>query len=395
MVETIFWFALFLVVYTYFIYPVILVVLNLFLSKPIDKEDITPSVSLIITAYNEEKNIRKKIEDTLNLDYPENKLEIIIASDCSTDKTDEIVKEYEAEGVRLIRLQERRGKTAAQNKAVQNAIGEILIFSDATTIYENDVIKKLVRNYNDASVGCISGDIIFKDEGDVSVGRGGALYWRYESKIKQLESSIGSILGASGCIYSMRKCLYTPYKEELISDFISPMQIVINSNVDDDFLTPMKIYIKGVRSVMEPEAISYEKASRSNSEEFRMRSRVITRAITGIVYLKEIVNPFKYFTFSFQLISHKIIRWLVPCFLIIIFVSNLFLLESELYYIFLKIQLLFYIFAFLGFAIDKLKLPKIIVFFIPYYFCFINLAALYGITKYVIGKRDSLWTPQR
>ena len=395
MVETIFWFTIFLVVYTYFIYPVVLMILNLFFSKPVDKEDITPSVSLIISAYNEEKNIRKKIEDTLDLDYPENRLEIIIASDCSTDKTDEIVKEYEAKGVRLIRLQERRGKTAAQNKAVQNAIGEILIFSDATTIYENDVIKKLVRNYNDPSVGCISGDIIFTDEDNVSVGQGGALYWRYESKIKQLESSIGSILGASGCIYSMRKSLYTPFKEELISDFISPMQIVINSNVDDDFLTPMKIYIKGVRSVMEPEAVSYEKASRSNSEEFRMRSRVITRAISGIVYLKQIINPFQYFTYSFQLISHKIIRWLVPLFMIIIFVSNLFLLENELYYIIFKIQLLFYIMAFLGFAIDKLKLPNIKVFFIPYYFCFINMAALYGIIKYIIGKRDSLWTPER
>lgn len=395
MAEIIFWVCLSLILYTYFLYPFALMILGIFIKRPIDKKDITPSVSLIITAYNEEKIIREKIDNSLNLNYPKDKLEVIVASDCSTDNTHKIVKEYEGNGVRLVIQQERRGKTAAQNKAVGLAKGEILVFSDAPTMYYEDTIEKLVRNYNDSNIGCVTGEVLYTNETGSTIGQGGALYWRYESKVKQLESNIGSILGAAGCIYSMRKSLYTPFKEEYISDFVSPLKIVINSSLDDDFLTPIKVRFKGVRSVMESEAISVEKTSKNSYEEFKMRSRVITRAISGLVYMRKILNPFKFPVYSFQLFSHKILRWLVPVFMILIFISNLLLLESKFFYTTFLLQLFFFILSILGYVLDKAKSYKIKMLMIPYYFCTVNMAVLYGVYKYLIGKRDRLWTPER
>ncbi len=394
MAEIAFWFFLLLIVYAYFIYPLLLLLLNFFFKRPVNKKDITPSVSLIITAHNEEKCIREKIKATLNLDYPKDKLEIIVASDCSTDNTDKIVREYEDKGIKLVRQQIRKGKTAAQNKAVGSAKGEILVFSDAPTIYRADAIKKLVRNYNDLEVGCVAGELFYTNEADSTVGAGGMLYWKYESKIKQLESNLGYILGATGCIYSMRRDLYFPMNESYLSDFLSPLEIAIRS-LDDDFLAPLRVYVNGVRSVMEPEAISYDTTSKSPGEEFGMRSRVMTRAIAGLVHMRVILNPFVFPKYSFQMFSHKILKWLIPVFMIIIFISNLLLLETTFYYITFQLQMLFYIFAILGFVMDKVKLPKVNIFFIPYYFCIANLAVLVGICKFVVGKRDKLWTPER
>lgn len=394
MAEIVFWFSLLIIIYTYFLYPLLLWLLCFFFKRPINKKDITPSVSLIIAAHNEEKCIKEKIKDSLNLDYPRDKLEIIVASDCSSDRTDEIVREYEDKGIKLVRQQVRKGKTAAQNKAVESAKGEILVFSDAPTMYRANAIKKIVRNYNDLKIGCVAGEVIYRSDTASTIGNGGALYWKYESKIKQLESDLGSILGAAGCIYSMRKSLYFPMDESYISDFLSPLEIAVRS-LDDDFLAPIRVYFKGVRSVMEPEAIAYEKTSKSLAEEFKMRSRVITRAIAGLVHMRKILNPFVFTKYSFQIVSHKILKWLVPVFMIIIFISNLSLLHNKFYYITFQLQLLFYVLAILGFVLDKVKLPRVNVFFVPYYFCIVNLAVLFGICKNIIGKKDRLWTPKR
>ena len=176
----------------------------------------------------------------------------------------------------------------------------------------------------------------------------------------------------------MRKKVYEYLDKKDVSDFVS-----------------QKVYLSGYRSTMEPEAISIEKTTRSVKGEFRMRSRVVTRAISGIVYLRETLNPFKYTLNSFKLISHKIIRWLVPVFMMIVFLSNLTLLDNRFYYTIFQLQSLFYVLALFGFILDMVKLPKFKVFFIPYYFCVVNLAALYGICKYVMGKRDMAWTPER
>jgi glycosyltransferase involved in cell wall biosynthesis len=350
---------------------------------------------MIITAHNEGKNIREKIENSLKLDYPKDQLEIIVTSDCSTDNTDEIVKEYEDRGVKLVRQQERKGKTAAQNRATEHARGEILVFSDAPTMYRANAIKKLVRNYNDKKIGFVTGEVIYTNETDSGVGEGGSLYWKYESWIKQIESDIGSVIGAAGCIYSMRQSLYTPFDEDYISDFVSPLKLIINSKDFENSLATKKVCHKGFRSVMEPEAVSIEKTSKSRAEEFKMRCRVVTRAISGLAHMRKILNPFKFPKYSFQLFSHKILRWCVPVFIIIVFMSNLLLLEDKFYYTTFQLQLLFYILALFGYFMDKVKIHRIKVCFIPHYFCMVNLAALVGIFKCIIGKRDKLWTPAR
>lgn len=394
--KIIFWLCLVLFVYTYFIYPLLLILLGLFLRRPINKRDITPPVSMIIAAHNEERNIRRKIKNSLELNYPKDKLEIIVASDCSTDNTDDIVREYEDERVTLVRLSVRGGKTAAQNLAVENATGAILVFSDAPTLYRPDAIRKLVRNYYDSTVGCVTGEVIYVNDDDSLVGKGGALYWRYESWLKRMESDIGSVLGAAGCIYSIRKSLYTPFDENYISDFISPLKLIVrSSSLDGDFLTPLKIYTKGIRSVMEPEAISIEQTSKSLAEELNMRSRVITRAISGLFYMKEILNPVRYPLYSFQLISHKIMRWLTPIFMMAIFIVNIFLLEQQFYQLCFATQLFVYAIGVLGYLCDKKKLPMLKAIYIPYFFCVTNLAVLFGIIKYLTGKRAKVWTPAR
>lgn len=389
--------SLFLILHTYAIYPIILLILQKKYTIPINKKEIYPKLSLIIAAYNEEKNIRKKLINSISLEYPKNKLEIIVASDCSTDKTDNIVKEFERHGVVLARLPERRGKTAAQNSAVQLATGDILVFSDAPTIYREDCLLKLVRNFNDNAVGCVTGEIIYVNETDSKIGEGGSLYWKYESWLKQMESNLGSVLGAAGCIYAMRRALYTPFEEGYISDLVSPLKLILTGqSLDDDFLTPIRVYLTSkVRSVMEAEAIAYEATSRSTSEEIRMRSRVTTRAISGLLHMRRILNPFRYPKYSFQLFSHKIIRWLVPIFLIILYLSNLFILESPYFKFFFILQNVFYSLALFGALCSTFKLPKIKLLNIPYYFCVSNYALFLGIIKFALGKRDRLWTPIR
>jgi cellulose synthase/poly-beta-1,6-N-acetylglucosamine synthase-like glycosyltransferase len=165
---------------------------------------------MIIAAHNEEKDIRAKLENSLDLDYPKEKLQIIVASDCSTDGTEQIVREYESRGVLLVRLLQRGGKTAALNNAVTWATGDILVFSDAPTLYRPDAVRKLMRNFADSNVGCVTGEIWYTNETNSLIGHGGSLYWRYESWLRQMESDTGSVLGMAGCIYALRRELYVP-----------------------------------------------------------------------------------------------------------------------------------------------------------------------------------------
>lgn len=396
MLKFIFWLFLFLIIYTYFIYPLILRVLLIFYKKEVKKKDITPTVSLIIAAHNEELNIREKIENSLNLDYPKDKIEIIVASDSSSDNTDNIVSEYENRGVILVRLEKRGGKTIARNNAVNSAKKEILVFSDAPTIYRKDAIKKLVRNYKDESIGCVSGNVIYINETESPFGEGGSLYWKYERWLKEMESSIGSILGTAGCIYSMRKELYMPFEESKSEDSkYLPIFTKRQKSLDDDFLNPTMVYLQNYRSVFEPEAISFEKTSTGRGEEFRMRSRVITRALSGLLHIKQVLNPFKHPKQTFQLVSHKILRWMVPFSLIFVFASNLALLEYSVYRYLFILQCLFYTFAIFGYVTENNEKLQLKIFYIPYYFCVVNMAVLTGIINYFIGKRNIIWTPER
>ena len=378
MAEGIFWLTIGVIFYAYLGYPFLILCLSLFINNKVNKGDHEPSVTFLITAYNEEKNMREKLENTLSLDYPRDKMEIIVASDASTDKTDEIVKEFLGRGVVLHRVEGRLGKTETQNQAVKVARGDIIIFSDATAKYRKDAMRKIVRNYKDPSIGAVSGRYEYVNPTGAPIGLGTILFWKYENFIKSRQTRIKTVTGCCGCIYSVRRSLYEPLPREIISDLVEPL----------------KILEKGYRIAFEPEAVAYEMTEEKPEEEFSMRVRVITRGMSGLAYVKDLLNPLKYTFVSFQLISHKVLRWLMPFFLIILFTSNLLIIERSPYTLVFILQATFYLSAPVAWILHK-YIRKAKFLFIPLYFCILNLASLLATINLVKGRKMSTWETVR
>ena len=379
MIESVFWIFLLIAIYTYIVYPLIIMILSLFINKKVTKGDIEPFVSIIITAYNEEKHIRKKIENTLSLDYPEDKLEIIVASDGSTDKTDEIVKDYHNLGVQLIHVEGRVGKTELQNRTVNIAKGEIIIFSDAASMYEKDAIRKIIRNFADPEVGGVSGKCQYVDPDDTApTPIPTKIYWWYEDLIRKCQSRIGYITGASGLIYAVRKEYYVPLPPDIISDMIEPIMIVKQKK----------------RFIYEPEAIAYEETTSEFRQEFRMRVRVILRGMVGMIFVYRFLNPAKYSWLSFQLFSHKVLRWFIPFYLIGLFVTNLFLISTPVYLFTFLIQSLFYAMAIIPIFLG-LRNNKAFILNMSLYICVLSGASLIAFIKVLAGDRITTWETER
>jgi len=376
--ETIFWFFIFLILYCYFGYPLVLFVLGIFLEKKPEKKEIFPSISLLIPAYNEEKVIQKKIENSLELDYPKDKLEIIVASE-SNDKTNEIVKNYEQKGVKLFVYPGREGKQYTIYRTIPHCKGEIIVLTDANGIFQKDALKKLVRNFADKRIGCVSGLLRYVNILKYSFGESEGIYWKYESFLKKLESNIFSLLGVNGSIYAIRRELYKP----------------ISSYRGDDFDLPIRVILQGYGVILEPEAISEEEIYSTAIANFKRKVVIAGWHFKGaLLLLKESIKRFKPLLF-FELMSHKILRWLIGYFLIFIFLSNLFLLEKSFYFFLFIFQIIFYLLAILGYLIEKKgkKLNKLIN--LVYYFCGVNLAATIGVIYGIFGKQKPVWEKVR
>lgn len=380
MLITIFFLFVFFVLYVYLGYPLVISVIATIGKKTIQKkEDFEPVVSLIIAAFNEQNVIEEKLANSLSLDYPEDHLEIIVFSDASTDRTEEIVKQYQNKGIRLIQLKERKGKTAGQNLAVSQARGDIIVFSDANAIYREDAIRKLVRNFYDQSVGCVCGELIYFSKDKSLIGEAESTYWDYEKFIKRQESGAASILGANGSIYALRKKLFVPLPDETISDFIEPFKIIE----------------QGYRVIYEPAALSFEQSTTDFHEEYQRKKRIINRSFSSLIIYRTFLNPVKYPMISFQLISHKLLRWLIPVYLLIIFFANLFLLSSLFFQIMLGLQIVFYSMAFVGYILEKKQWHNIL-FYTPFYFCLVNIASLQAIFNYFLRRKKVVtWEPIR
>lgn len=378
MAEVILWTAVVLIAYTYVGYSLVIFVLSLFWRNPVRRADHEPHVTYLITAYNEERNIAAKLEQTLSLDYPHDRLEIIVASDGSTDRTDEIVRGYAGRGVRLVRVEGRVGKTEAQNQAVRRATGDIVIFSDATTRYETSAIRKIVRNYADPAVGAVSGRYEYFNPTGATIGLGSILFWKYENQIKSRQTSIKTITGCCGCIYSVRRDAYVPLPADIISDLCEPLKVLENSR----------------RIVFEPEAIAYEETTEKAGEEFRMRVRVITRGMRGMLYMRGLFNPLRHGFVAFQLISHKVLRWLVPVFLAVILAANAILLDRTFYAVLFAGQLAFYTVALFGYLSERRKL-QIGVLGVPLYFVTVNAAAIVAMYSVWRGHKAVTWETVR
>lgn len=381
--EILFWGAGALIVYAYAGYPLLITLISIFIDNKVNTEDIEPSVSLLIAAYNEEKDIGRKLVNSLELDYPADKFEIVVASDGSIDATDDIVRSYEKNdrGIRVVlhRVEGRLGKTAAQNSAVRICRGDIIVFSDAASMYDKHAIKALVRNYADPSVGAVSGMYKYINKKGSSVGFATILFWNFENFIKRRQTRIRTTTGCCGCIYSVRKDLYTELPPDIISDLVEPLSILR----------------KGYRIVFESGALAFEETTEKPKDEFMMRVRVIVRGMNGLLYMRALLNPFKYPFVSFQLFSHKILRWLIPVFCIIILLSNLILAAEDGFNRFLlAAQLIFYSLAITGFFLEKKGIRKKI-FYLPMYFTIVNAASLVSLLKVFKGENIVVWQTQR
>lgn len=382
-----FWCAAFILLYIFIGFPVLLVLRAHLMPRPPRRADITPSVSLIIAAYNEAGVIEDKLKNTLELDYPAECLEVIVASDGSTDGTNEIVEGYAEHGIRLLALP-RAGKIPALNTAAASAHGEILVFSDANSMYAPDALRALMRPLADPEVGGVAGNQCYLPADKQSLGGAGEqVYWNFDQLLKEYASRAGSAIAATGSMYAIRRALYEP----------------IPTGVTDDFVISTTVIKKGYRLVYEPDARTYEPVSGSISVEFGRKVRVITQGLQAVLYQRELLNPFRYGFYALQLFSHKLLRRLMAAPLILLLVTNLVLsTRSPFYEAVALAQLAFYGLALIGVAIERIgpAYPKPLkplfkLLSLPYFFCAVYVTSLVAVVNVLRGNRIELWEPQR
>ena len=377
--EFLFWFSVVFILYTYAGYPAFLfVIAKLFPAPAVVKADITPKVTILIAAHNEEKSIAKTIENNLSLDYPQDQLEIMIVSDASIDRTNEIVSGFKNKGIVLEIIKNRGGKLNALNKAVTKAKGEIIVFSDANTIFKKDNLKKLVRNFNDKDVVCVNGEKRMLDSHNMG-GEGEGLYWTYESFIRTYESlSGGGLIAVDGSNFALRKSIY-------------PFPAV--EAIGADVAIVWELLRRGYKSIYEPQAIAFEEPCADIKDEFKRKARIISAGYNSIKKKAVLLNPFRSkesCLLSWKILSHKFFKWQVPYFLIAAFVSNVFLTSILAYRYILLVQIFFYAGSFTGYILYKNNI-RLKIFLIPLYLVLGNAAAVAGLIKFLAGHSETVW----
>jgi hypothetical protein len=373
LMEAIFWTSVVFVFYAYAGYPVCLWALHSLRRHGVKRAPITPRVTFIITAHNEAKRITAKIENTLAQDYPADRFEIVVASDCSTDDTDAIVRSYADRGVRLIRASERRGKEHAQKLAVEAVSGEILVFSDVATKLDPSGVRQIVMGFNDPSVGCVSSVDRMIDADGRPAGEGA--YVRYEMWLRTLETQVNSVVGLSGSFFAARKEVCTPWPIDVPSDFT----IVFNA------------ITRRLRGVSDPSAIGYYRDLADPSREYSRKVRTVVRGVSGLLKHWTLLNPLRHGVFAWQLFSHKLCRWLVPFALMVAAISNLVLLrEPGFYWLTAVGQLAFYVLAFsaMRWPVGVLQIWRPVGFLL-----LANLSILDAWFRLLRGQTAVSWTP--
>jgi poly-beta-1,6-N-acetyl-D-glucosamine synthase len=377
----VFWIGLAIVFYTYVGYGFVIYILSKLkrkqrvLADQIDNH--LPEITVLIAAYNEENYIEEKIVNTLQLDYPTNKMSIFIVTDGSTDSTPELVKKFHA--VKLFHEPQRKGKIHAVNRVMKMVETPIVIFSDANTILNKKSLRNIVRHYQDKTVGGVAGEKrIFKKSEDNASGAGEGLYWKYESFLKKKDAEVYSIVGAAGELFSVRTALYEEPAENMIIE---------------DFYLSLRIAASGYRFMYEPEAYAMETASANVEEEWKRKVRICAGGFQAMGRLSYLLNPFRYGILSFQYISHRVLRWtLAPLFLPLILLANLWLAitGNPLYIAILIAQIGFYALAAMGYSL-KDKHISIKGFFVPYYFAMMNMAVFAGFARFTKGRQSVVW----
>jgi cellulose synthase/poly-beta-1,6-N-acetylglucosamine synthase-like glycosyltransferase len=370
-----------LVAYIYFGYPLLIALLARCVPRQTASSETAdfPSVTLIVSAFNERAVIAEKLENSLVLDYPQGRLEILVVSDCSTDGTDEMVRSFAARGVRLVRQSERLGKSAGLNLGVQAASGDLLVFSDANAIYQPDAIRHLVKHFSDKRVGYVVGNARYVDASTVvSSAQSEGLYWRLETWLKKKESAFGSVVGGDGAIYAIRRPLFFPLRPSDINDLLNPLQIIAH----------------GYTGVFEAAAVCFEEAGDSFEKEFRRKVRIVGRSLGAVCRAWIVLLPWKQPRHWFALVSHKLLRWFAPFFLLLLLASSLLLYGSVPFRLAAALQLAFYSIALAGWWLESHG-RSLRVFYLPYYFCLVNVASLFGIVNLLRGSLSPTWQTVR
>ena len=369
-----FWGALLGIAYPYAGYAGLIWLVARLRRQPVVTSDRLPTVTLLVAAYNEEDVIARKILNSRALDYPPEKLEILIVTDGCTDRTEEVIRGYEGEGLRLLSRPERQGKVNALNAAIPLARGEIVVCSDANAFFDPQNLRRLVRHFGDPRVALVAGEKRIR-EGKQAVSAGEGLYWRYESFLKGLDSSVSTALGATGEIFALRKECFEPLPPDAIIE---------------DFILSMRYVMQGQRVVYEPEAISWEDASPDFREEFKRKIRIIAGGWQSVIWLWPLLSP-SYGIVAVQYVSHRVLRWMVVPFLLpLAFLSNVFLASKPFYAALLAIQVGLYAAAFCGYHLQARGI-RWKAFYLPFYFVFLNVAALFGAYRYLTGRQPVTW----
>lgn len=371
-----FWIAVFLLGYTYAGYPMLVKLWGMLLPRPFNKvRRPAPMVTLLVVVHNEAKHIRQRLENFLDLDYLWDRVEIIVASDGSTDETVPLVRAYQSPLVRVVEFAERRGKSAVLNDVVPIARGEIVVLTDARQRLETSALRWLIDNFADPCVGVVGGELVLLDSSKPSeIGQGADVYWRYEKWIRRQESRVDSSVGVTGALYAIRRKLFKPI----------PPSVIL-----DDVLIPMQVVRQGYRVLFEPRARAYDWISETGENEFRRKLRTIAGNFQLFFLQPWLLNPLSNRVW-FQTISHKVIRLLSPFMLGAAFASNWLLTGEAPYTWLLWLQTGFYAAASLGYLMRGAK-HKTFLFSIPYAFCLLNLATVVALVRLLKGQQQVTW----
>jgi biofilm PGA synthesis N-glycosyltransferase PgaC len=381
------WLSIFLVFYSYFGYALLVwVFINVRKKNQhriVDENaGFEPPVSLIVAVYNEEDVLKKKIENCLEIDYPKNKLKLIFVADGSTDNSAAIIKQYPQ--IELLYKPERQGKVAAINRTMTTVSTDYVIFCDANTFLNKDCIKEIIKHYRNEKIGAVAGEkkVVVPATLNKPVKDGEGLYWKYESKLKKIDSDFYSVVGAAGELFSIRTKLFEPVPSEVLLD---------------DFIISMNICKKGYRVIYEPKAYAMEAPSLTMKDEQKRKIRISAGGFQSVIMLKGLLNIFKYGKLSFLYISHRVSRWILcPVLLPLIFVCNIIIVQFSgdnvynIYTALLIAQIAFYSMAALGWFFS-LKNIKNNIFYVPFYFVFINVALYIGFVRFLNNKQTVLW----
>lgn len=369
-----------LVINSYILYPVFIYILSILFKKKIEiSNESYPQVSILISAYNEEKVIEKRVQNILNSNYDMDKIEILVGSDCSNDRTNEILKNLEnaIPQLKVFIFNARRGKAGVLNDLVDYARNEILIFTDANTEFHQDAIKKMVQYFNDKRVGGVSGRLeLVETHEHIKEGVEEKRYWQYETILKKSEGKLGILIGANGGIFAIRKSLF--------------VKVPLDKPVTDDFFISLNVIKQGYWLIYEPEAVAFEYVARDVKTEFRRKVRFAATNFQTISFFRDLLFN-KNIILSYAFWSHKIIRWFLPFILILLFIVNVLIFGQHLFFKYLLyLQVIVYGLGLIGYLFSKIKIRIGIISLISY-FLITNLALLIGYFKYLRKKHSLIW----